>query len=443
MEIVKKDLRLKKEKRAKEKQAAINRARNIAKTNGENIIATSINADNWYFNNPNQQSRGRNEFTQKWGDRALEDNWRRSIKSSSTPYEEVTSESLSSISEATGEEDTAPDIETEARKLMSPIPTTEDEKEKMLIEVEDALYSLGNIYSLRLNEDDNAIDSFESLLIRFPSTEYEDEALYQLYLLYKKINPVLSKERGDTLKEKHPESLFSKLVDNPNYREESFATITQLKKLYKRLYSQYQNGDYKEVIYSSDSTIQIHPEKEFSDNIALLRVLAIGQTEEDHKYQFELDNFAKLYPNSDLLDYSISLAKASENFQQERYNSAKARFIKDFDQKHFFVVLYDIKQELIQELPKTVDEFLEKNNLSTLKTGNLILSDEKSMLLVNDFTERQNAQEFLSQFTDQVSLKEQFKGERFDIFVITEDNFNIFYKTKDVSAYLNFFENNY
>ena len=253
----------------------------------------------------------------------------------------------------------------------------------------------------------------------------------------------MSKERGNILKEKHPESLFSKLVDNPNYREESFAIITQLKKLYKKLYSQYKNGNYHEVIYSSDSAIQVHPENEFSDNIALLRVLSIGQTEEDHKYQFELDNFSKLYPNSDLLDYSISLAKASENFQQERYNSAKARFLKDSNQKHFFVILYDIKQELIQELPKTVDEFLESNNHSTLKTGNLILSDEKSMLLVNDFADSQSAQEFLSQFTDQVSLKEQFKGERFDIFVITEDNFNIFYKTKDVSAYLNFFENNY
>ncbi|MFK7952603.1 MAG: methyltransferase [Ekhidna sp.] len=443
MGIVKKDLQLKKEKKAKEKQAAINRARNISKTNGDNVIATSINADNWYFNNPNQQSRGRNEFSQKWGDRALEDDWRRSIKSSSTLIGETETETINSISEATGEEDTAPDIESEARKLMTPIPTTAEEKEKMLLEVEGALYSLGNIYNLRLNEDDNAINSFESLLNRFPSTEYEAEVLYQLYLLYKKSNLNLSKERGDFLKEKYPESLFAKLVDNPNYREESFAIITQLKKLYRKLYGQYKNGSYKEVIFSADSVIQIHPENEFSDNIGLLRVLAIGQTEEDHKYQFELSNFAKLYPNSDLLDYSISLAKASENFQQERYNSAKAKFIRDFDQKHFFVIVYDIKQEIIQELPKIVDGFLAENDRTLLKTGNLILSDEKSMLLVNDFPEKKSAQEFLSQFISQVSLKEQFKGERFDIFVITEDNFNIFYKTKDVSAYLNFFDKNY
>ncbi len=443
MEIVKKNLDIKKEKRAKEKQAAINRARNISNSNGDNLINTAINADDWYFNNPNQQSRGKAEFTRKWGDRPLEDNWRRSIKTNNAPVEEIQSETISAISEATGEEDEAPDIESEARKLMSPIPTTEIEKEKLLKEIEGALYSLGNIYNLRLNEDENAINSFESLLSRFPDTENEAEVLYQLYLLYKNANPLLSKTKGEILKEKYPESIFSKLVDNPNYREESFAISTQLQKLYKKLYSQYKNELFKGVIFSSDSVLQIHPESEFSDNIALLRVLAIGQTEEDHKYQFELNNFTKLYAESELNDYVLSLVKASEDFQQKRYNSAKARFIKDFDQKHFFVIVYDIKQELIAALPATIDEFLESNDLTNLKTGNLILSDEKSMLLVNDFPEKIEAQKFLTQFINQVSLKDQFKGERFDIFVITEDNFNIFYKTKDVSAYLNFFENNY
>lgn len=441
MEIVKKDLKIKKEKKAKEKEAAINRARNISKTNGDNLINTAVNPEDWYFNSPNQQSRGRNDFRGKWGDRILEDNWRRSIKSTKLSVEDPPVEVA--ISEATGEEDKMPDIEGEARKLMSPIPTTEEEKAKLLIEVEDALYSLGNIYNLRLYEDENAIESFESLLVRFPDTEYEPEVLYQLYLLYKNIDSSKSKNKGEILKQEYPESIFSKLVDNPNFREESFAISSQLKKLYKRLYGQYKARDYKSVQFSSDSVLQIHPENEFSDNIALLRVLAIGQTEEDHRYQFELDNFSKLYPNSDLLDYAKALTKASEDFQQKRYNSAKARFIKEFNQKHFFVIIYNIKQELIQGLPSVVDDFLKENDFPNLKTGTLILSDEKSMLLVNEFSEKKPAQNFLELFKNQVSLKDLFKGERFDTFVISEDNFDILYKTKDVSAYLNFFENNY
>lgn len=442
IQIVEKNIEKEKKKKAKEKQAAINRERNISKSNGDNIISTSIDASDWYFTNPSKQSKGRIDFINKWGDRPLEDNWRRSNKSGTTIREEETSAPVEEVnSESLGEEQT--DIKGEARKLMSSIPTTDEEKTKLLIEVEDALYSLGNIYNLRLYEDVNAINSFESLLNRFPNTEYDPEVLYQLYLLYQTSDKEKSSKNGEILKGRYPESIFAKLVDNPNYREESFAISSLLKKLYKKLYGQYKSEQFSQVQFSADSALLIHPENEFSDNIALLRVLAIGQLEEDHKYQFELNNFSKIYPDSELADYAHTLEKASESFQQKRYNSAKARFITDFNQKHLFVIVYDIKQDLIQSLPGVVDDFLTQENFARLKTGNLILSDEKSMLLVNDFPGKGSATSFLQLFESKVLLKDQFKGEKFDVFVITEDNFDIFYKTKDVSAYLNFFEKNY
>jgi tetratricopeptide (TPR) repeat protein len=439
--IIEKDIETEKKKKAKEKESAINRARNISKTNGDNIISTTI--EDWYFNNPSIQSKGKNVFINKWGERPLEDNWRRSNKSSALIKEEEEPIEIEESISKTASEDEKPDIEGSARKLMSAIPTTDEEKEKLLSEVEDALYSLGNIYNLRLSEDKNAITSFESLLKRFPKTAFEPEVLYQLYLLNQAIDMNQSSRYGEILKKKYPESIFAKLVDNPNYREESFAISSLLKKLYKQMYGQYEGGMFREVLFSADSVLRIHPESEFSDNIALLRVLAIGQVDEDHKYQFELNNFSKIYPESELVEYAHSLEKASESFQQKRYNSAKARFIEDFNQKHFFVIVYDIKQELNQSLPGVLDDFLKQNNFTSLKTGNLILSDEKSMLLVDDFPGKGSATSFSQLFESQVSLKNQFKGERFDVFVITADNFDILYKTKDVSAYLNFFENNY
>ena len=51
--------------------------------------------------------------------------------------------------------------------------------------------------------------------------------------------------------------------------------------------------------------------------------------------------------------------------------------------------------------------------------------------------------DFKRNFDQEVDLKTKFIGEKFDIFVITEDNFDLFYKTKDISSYLNFFEKHY
>lgn len=431
-----------KERKKKEKQEAINRSRNITQNSGDNLITTASTGSTWYFNNSNALSKGRSDFIRKWGDRALEDNWRRKNKSANTvPIEE--SLVADNVSESSGEDEVIESAEDEARKMLARIPKSDEQKAVLLSEIEVALYNLGNIYNLRLEEDKNAAVSFESLLDRFPGTEYEAEVLYQLYLLYKDIDPGKSILRGNQLKEKYPETIYAKLVDNPNYREESFAISEQLKKLYRKLYNKYKSGIYNEVLVGADSALSLHAENEFSDNIALLRALAVGQTEEDHKYQFELSEFIKAYPESELNEYAKSLLLASENFQQKRYNSAKARFIDDFNQKHLLVIVYDINSDMSEKIPILVDDFLKKKNFANLKTGSLILSDEKSMLIVNIFPGKGTATNFMDSFIQEVDLKNTFKGQKFDVFTITEDNFDIFYKTKDISAYLTFFEKHY
>jgi len=428
-----------KEKKEKEKQAAINRARNINDQTGDNIISTAQSGTTWYFNNQSLVSKGINEFTRKWGDRSLEDNWRRSSKS--VVNEENPIEAELPISEATGEEVEVP-IEDEAQGLLAGIPKTEEEKQKLLDEIEVAYFNLGNIYNLRLEEDENAIESFETLLNRFPETIYEPEVLYQLFLLLKKSDPSKSTLYGESLKKKYPDTIFAKLVDNPNYREESFAATEQLRKLYKRLYYSYKGGNYEGIVASADSALRIHPENEFSDNVALLRTLAIGQTEEERAYQYELNEFINNYTESDVLDYAKSLATASENFQQRRYNSGKTKYVAYFDQKHFFVIVYNIKDNLTTEVPETVDQYLSEKELG-LNTGNLVLSEDKSMIFVDSFKNKRQAYKFMLEFTEEADINSKFKGEKFDIFVITEDNFDLFYKTKDISSYLNFFEKHY
>ena len=102
----------------------------------------------------------------------------------------------------------------------------------MLSEIEEAYYQLGNIYhSAPRVKIRMPAESFEVLLLRFPETEYEPEVLYQLFLLYKSLDPEKSKLKGQTLINKFPESIYAKLVENPNYKEESFATSERLKKL--------------------------------------------------------------------------------------------------------------------------------------------------------------------------------------------------------------------
>jgi hypothetical protein len=75
--------------------------------------------------------------------------------------------------------------------------------------------------------------------------------------------------------------------------------------------------------------------------------------------------------------------------------------------------------------------------------GNLILDARRSMVLVNSFPGKKEAAEFYQNFNSNNTLFKEYGTVKFYNFVITRENFNVFYQTKDLEAYLTFFNNNY
>ncbi len=394
----------------------------------------------WYFYNPTTIGRGSSEFKRIWGSRTLEDNWRRSSKSSS----QVTSSSNDPISgqEVKVEETQEESIDSEVSSMVAKVPFEESQKEVLRNQIMEALYKLGFIYNFKLDEKQNAVLTFEQLNNRFPSSEYRPEILYQLFLIYKNLNPSMSYERGEQLKNEYPGTIYAKLVDNPNYKEESQALTEKLKKIYNETYRMYSNGYIEEAKRRLDSTLTLHPNNDFSDNLKLLQILCTGVLDGQYRYQYELNNFVKNYSESELKPYAEKLVKSSEDYQINLYNSSKARFSQNLNKKHYLLIVYASKPELSQGVPSEIDKFIQANNFD-LKTGTLILDENNAMVLVNEFPAKGSAVKFLEKIASELSLSELYKGEKFYFFAITEENFDVFYQTKDLNAYLNFFERNY
>lgn len=427
-------------KERKEEKRRANLASNAFDINEGDLIGTNLGGATWYFYNPSAVAKGSSEFERRWGDIPLEDNWRRSLKSGQLSAEEAEQTIAEDI--LSGEDIQAQRMQAAVESMLAAVPQTEEEIGKLLKEVEIAHYNLGNIYNFNLEEKENAIKTFEAMLVRFPDSEYKAEVLYQLYLLYKPNNPNLANEKANLLKSNFPETVYAKLIDNPNYREENQAITEKLKKVYANAYRLYRDKNYKSSKELLDSALTSTPENSFEDNLALLVVLNTGQMEGQYKYQYELNNFIKTYPESELIPYAKSLVESSENYQINLYNSAKAKFITYFDQKHLLVVVYPNKSELSQTLTASIDEYI-KQYPEKLSSGNLILDDRNAMIMINDFADRDRSEAFLKKFDNDLQLNDTHKGEKIYNFVISEDNFDIFYRTKDLSAYLNFFEKHY
>jgi len=405
----------------------------------------SSSASNWYFNNLSAISLGKSDFLKKWGNRILEDNWRRSNKESSTNISSVNSIQRSkTVSQVNSEELTENAILAEVASVMKKIPFKKADKQIALDLIEAALYNLGKIYRLNLNENDNAALTFESLLERFPNTENKPEVLYTLYLIFSEKNDDAADKFKRSLISEFSKTTFARLLANPNYTEESSKALDQLKNIYRQAYSLFKEEAYDESRKNLRIGIGKYPDVAFVARLKLLEVIILGKTDDLHKYKYELGKFIEEYPDTEVTPFAKSLLQASDEYQKLLISRFGVKYIEDFRQPHYFILVYSNSDNLSEILPEELENYnvglLEDNHLTV---GNLILDDNKSMVLVTEFPGKSIATAYLYAFIENNNLLISYPNSKFDIFVITKDNFNIFYQTKALDPYLKFFDENY
>ncbi len=441
----------------KQKKAEEEASRQLKGRNNNNISQTDIfnpfsdnnslavsTGSTWYFYNQNAISLGQSEFRRIWGDRPLEDHWRRFNKSSQGEFisdsgnDEIENQNTIETAEVS-------DMSGNTREqYMATIPFSEEAKELALGKIETAYYSLGKLYNFNLQEEISAAESFEQLLMRFPDSDYTPEVLYLLYLIYRNLENQKFEAIAARLTSEFPLTTFAKLVNNPNYREESTIASEKLKKYYKMAYQYYLLDSLELSLNTIDEGMQLYPDNSFSDNMELLKIFLYAKSDGIYKYQYELQEFDKRYPESELLGYVEQLLLSSEDLQQKLSQEKEIQYIPYFDQEHFFVFLYPSEVGLTEKIPKRIDEINEQElEELNLKSGNLIFNEEFSLVLIDEFKDRENAKSYYKRFNEKQSFADDLGPYKFYSFVISKDNFQILYQTKGLEEYLNFFEVNY
>ncbi|WP_143520135.1 hypothetical protein [Reichenbachiella sp. 5M10] len=444
------------EKRKKQQASAKQFTGSFGNTEDHTFGSNNYDGSVWYFYNPSSVSRGKSEFVSVWGDRPLEDNWRRSLKPSNLTEEAKEGEAALSDGRNTTpkpkEKPTTKDEEhseggtvsgLDKSTLMATVPATAEQQAALLVEIEQALYELGNIYNFDLNEKNNSVETFEILLERFPDTEHKYEVWYLLYLILEDLqNMPQSEYYKNLLLNQAPESIYAKLILNPNYRAESSMASEKLKKVYAQAYQLYQDENYPEALTLLNDGLAEYPDNDFVDNVQLLKILIHAETESAYTYEAALKNFLKEYEDSELVPHVEMLIKSSEQYQINLVNSSRAQFIKKFNQPHFFVFVYETDTELAHTLPDYFKPLIPKNQ-PNMTIGNLLLDEKYSMILISEFSDKQSALAFDDIVSEQKPSKKINKSGKFYNFVITKENFNIFYQTKELDTYLTFYRKNY
>jgi len=400
----------------------------------------------WYFDNPAAVAQGQAEFRRVWGDRPLEDHWRRSNKQVLREYTEegpTAGVGLVDNNELSTSADPDEGIQQAASGMMSEIPYSPEQKTAALTKIEDAYYRLGNIYNFDLEEDLNAANTFENLLDRFPESDYNPEVLYQLYLIYEKIDPPAMEQVKNALITKYPNSRYARLILNPNYTKESSEANEKLKKAYEEAYSYYKNKEYGIALAKADSALSVYPESSYAPKVALLKILIHGRNESKEAYENRLRNFIEEYPDAGETTYARKLLTESETFESTSRAEA-ITYLKNMQEAHYYIVLFETDKNVADGINESLDLFNKLNYQGDdLQMSNLILESGRTAILVGLFENGETAYDYLKKIENNHVIDRDWQNSKMINFVIGTDNFDILYQTKNLQSYLKFFNENY
>lgn len=307
------------EKKAEEKNLA-EKQRNENKP--FNMAAAQIGGSgSWYFYNPAMINSGRNEFRRKWGNRKLEDDWRRSQKSSAIFTNEMeselsndsTSNSNSTEIEAgsdldsdtmTNNEEIIPQFEKsddpkQVGYYMAQIPFTTAQKEKANELIATGLYNMGFVYKDQIEDFPLAYATFEKFENRFTTDERIAETLFQRFLMASKEGKKeKAMEYRQAILDHYASSKFAETLADPNYIENQQRMFLVQDELYKKTYADFIDSNYESVFSNVNEIKFKYPSSTLLPQFEFLNTLSIGKTKNPEEFEESLNKLVENYPES-------------------------------------------------------------------------------------------------------------------------------------------------
>ncbi|MCF6181814.1 hypothetical protein [Lutibacter sp.] len=273
-----------------QKQQKINTG-NALFANGDNLSKQGIgNSGKWYFYNVQTVGFGMQEFKKIWGNRPLEDNWRLSNK---TQINIAAIKNLNTKSEKVVDASKKYDL----KFYLDKIPTDKKQIDSIKVVRNNAYYKLGLIYKEQFNEYKLATNKLEKLLTFKPSKDLELPAKFHLYKIYEKLKSRKATLYKNDIVTNFPNSKYAKLIINPKLLLAKNDENSP-EKIYEKLYYQYKDEAYDEVIKKADSSISLYEGQAIVPKFELLKAYAIGKKDGLKAFKEALNFVAMNYPNT-------------------------------------------------------------------------------------------------------------------------------------------------
>ena len=434
------------EKKKQEQETKSSQPASSSASNENNPWQSGNQSGTWYFYNTSTISFGFAEFYKKWGNRPLEDNWRRISKEIVMAEQQID----------TAKADTSGPAKIAENKThkyyLKNLPFTDEQKLKSNQKIIDAYYDLGGIYKEDLQDNQKAIETFEELLGRYPDNKFSLNLYYQLY----RINLAQKNStRADYYKNKilneYPDSEYAKIIKNPDYQKALLASKNEIEKYYGKTFSIYHDGRYGEVIAMVNKADSFYSSSELMPKFALMRAYSIGKIKGADDYQHALEGIIAKYPKDEaktkaqeILDYLKKMKAGPVDTIVKKDTVKQSPYTFKDSVEHYCIIILSTKKVNINDFKIRISNF----NQEYFRSTELIISSEmvdmeRQWVLVKSFPLSDKAKDYFDLINQDSKVFSDISPEEYQVFPISANNYTVFYKEKNIPEYQKFFAENY
>jgi tetratricopeptide (TPR) repeat protein len=398
--------------------------------------------------------RNQRDFEKKWGVRDLEDDWRRSNKSTGG-FAGSDDKPLEGGESGFGKKMTT----MEMQEILKGIPDSPGALAEANDKISDALFNLGGLFRDKLDRPDKSLIYLNKLEKRYPDNQNESNAFYLMYLDYLDLS---RKSDADVYRQKilskYPESVFAAVLSDPNYFKKKKEEENKLNTYYASTYDFFSKGDYNKAYQmSSESGKLFGVNNNLKSKFALINALSVGNLKGVDEYMQALREVVAKYPNTEeqtrareilrLLGQRVPTeeVKSSESSNKDTINLPGAQYKNEPDDQHYVIIVLRENGISLNDAKIKASDFNRLYfNLDQLKISNIVIGDNNQMpvIVVRRFNNQSSAMKYYDaitknrkDFIEDVTL--------YEIFAISQNNYRSLVANRSVDTYRTFFVNSY
>ena len=430
----------------------------------------------WYFYNSRAIERGRQEFLKQWGERKLEDDWRRQNKSvlatlsqadgsgtngSGTASDSITADTMTIMADTMVIGSVSNDPHTREYHLAR-IPRTDEAIEKSNSTISASLLGAGIIYKDRLSEYGRAEESLQRIVRQYPDHDEADDAAYNLYLMYSLWEkPDMADSCRAIMQERYPDSELTTMVCDPDYIDNARFGRHREDSIYAETYNAFRAGDTATVRLNCRISESTYPKGQNRAKFMFLNAATDLQNGNLESFMAQLSDLVKKYPKEEIGQFAGLIAQGvqdgrilqSTSFSSiwDRQNgmgsgkvvadSLKPQFSTDRNQSFLFILAYPQGEINENQLLFEIASYNFSNYM--MRNFDLSFSNEQGigMMTVSEFMNFDEAYTYSRKLYSDAEMARKLEGLK--ALTISKKNLETLLKYYSINEWLQFYEENF